>query len=552
MFKSDERYSAWDEQGLPTKMKDGSDVPKSQLKGLKKQWDRQKKAHDDLKAKGLFKGPSRRESHFSSDVGTVNMTMEKHHDIDEAIVSQTGASSDVDAIEVDWTAEEEAALVRKIDRTVMPLLILGFFALQLDRGNIGNALTDFFLEDVGITQNQFNVGQQLLSTGIVLLEIPSNIILYRLGPSKWIGSQILAWGLVATFQAFQKGLAAFLSTRLLLGLCEAGFIPAGLYTITRWYKKEETSKRFSWYFIGNMTAAASSGLIAYGILQMRGIAGLAGWQWLFIIEGLFTILVGFIFLSLFPDSPYNPVSIFKVRLFTEEESLILTKRILLDDPSKIHVKPQITKQEYKNVFTNWRLIPHIILTIAGLAPANTMSSYSPTLVRSFGYERLKSNALVSIGSWILIVSNLTWGYLGDKLRLRGPLVTLGLLMFWAFALGDRLLIESTNGHKRFALLTCTLGFGWQWHPLNGSWMALNAGSAGERSITMAILIMSANASGIIGSQLFQQKDAPLYRTGWTVIVATASLGLVASFVANLQYFLLNGRRIARGGLKYSP
>ncbi|KAF4470509.1 nicotinamide mononucleotide permease [Fusarium albosuccineum] len=439
--------------------------------------------------------------------------MEKHHDIDEAIVSQTGASSDVDAVEADWTAEEEAALVRKIDRTVMPLLILGFFALQLDRGNIGNALTDFFLEDVGITQNQFNVGQQLLSTGIA--QIPSNIILYRLGPSKWIGSQILAWGLVATFQAFQKGLAAFLSTRLLLGLCEAGFIPAGLYTITRWYKKEETSKRFSWYFIGNMTATASSGLIAYGI-------------------------------------PYNPVSIFKVRLFTEEESRILTKRILLDDSSKIHVKPQITKQEYKNVFTNWRLIPHIILTIAGLAPANTMSSYSPTLVRSFGYERLKSNALVSIGSWILIVSNLTWGYLGDKLRLRGPLVTLGLLMFWAFALGDRLLIESTNGHKRFALLTCTLGFGWQWHPLNGSWMALNAGSAGERSITMAILIMSANASGIIGSQLFQQKDAPLYRTGWTVIVATASLGLVASFVANLQYFLLNGRRIARGGLKYSP
>ncbi|EEU44840.1 uncharacterized protein NECHADRAFT_96352 [Fusarium vanettenii 77-13-4] len=397
--------------------------------------------------------------------------MEKY--IDEAVVSSqnSGSNSDVDAIEVDWTEEEEKRLVRN-----------------------GNALTDFFFEDVGITQNQFNVGQQLLSLGIVLLEIPSNVILYRLGPSKWIGSQILA------------------------------------------------CKRFSWYFLGNMTASASSGLIAYGILHMRGIAGLAGWQWLFIVkqlEGIFTILTGLIFLSLFPDSTYNPVSLLKIRLFTEDEARILTKRILLDDPSKIHVKPQITKQEFKNVFTNWRLIPHVILTIAGLAPATTMGSYSPTLVRSFGYERLTSNALVSIGGWILIISNLLWGYLGDKLRMRGPLVTLGIFIFWAFVIGDRLLIKSTDGHKRFALLTCTLSFGSHWHPLNGSWMALNAGTAGERSITMAILIMSANASGIIGSQLFQQKDGPLYETGWTVIVAVVSVALVASVVANLQYYFLN-------------
>ncbi|KAK0730865.1 hypothetical protein B0H67DRAFT_563129 [Lasiosphaeris hirsuta] len=102
----------------------------------------------------------------------------------------------------------------------MPLLVLGFFALQMDRGNVGNALTDFFLQEVGITQNQFNIGQLLLSLGIVLLEIPSNLMLYRLGPTLWIGPQIIAWGFIATFQTFQKGkgLGAFLSTRLLLGL----------------------------------------------------------------------------------------------------------------------------------------------------------------------------------------------------------------------------------------------------------------------------------------------------------------------------------------------
>ncbi|EWZ02473.1 hypothetical protein FOCG_07013 [Fusarium oxysporum f. sp. radicis-lycopersici 26381] len=477
--------------------------------------------------------------------------MEKN--FDETVVgSQDGSSSDLEHIEVDWTEEEEAKLIRKVDFTIMPLLVLGFFALQLDRGNIGNALTDFFMADVGITQSQFNVGQQLLSAGIVLLEIPSNFILYRVGPAKWIGSQIIAWGLVATFQAFQKGLGAFLSTRLLLGLCEAGFIPAGLYTITRWYKRDETSKRFSIYFLGNMIASGASGLIAYGILHMRGVGGLGGWQWLFILEGIFTILVGILFILFFPDSPFNPVSLFKFGVFTEREREILTKRILKDDPSKIHAKPNVTKEEFRNVMTNWRLIPHVLLTISALAPATTMGSYSPSLVKSFGYERLKSNALVSIGSWALVVTNLLWGYLGDKLQMRGPLVAFGIFMFWAFTIADRVMVFSPDGHTRFALLTLTHAFGWQWHPLNGSWMSLNAGSAGERSITMAILIMSANTSGIIGSQLFQERDAPLYKTGWTAIMALASVGLVMAVVANLQYFFLNGRRIGRKGLKYSP
>ena len=147
----------------------------------------------------------------------------------------------------------------------------------------GNALTDYFLRDVGITQNQFNAGQQLLSLGIVLWEIPSNMVLYRIGPSLWLSGQIFAWGFVATVQAFQHGFSAWLITRFLLGSCESGFIPAGFYTITRWYKNDETSKRFAIFFLGNMIMQALGGDIAFGILHLRGVAGLAGWQWLFIV-----------------------------------------------------------------------------------------------------------------------------------------------------------------------------------------------------------------------------------------------------------------------------
>ncbi|KAK0389066.1 hypothetical protein NLU13_2642 [Sarocladium strictum] len=475
---------------------------------------------------------------------------EKQVEIFQKDLSGTETPPSEEENRIQWTPEEEQRLVRKVDFVVMPLLILGFFVLQLDRGNIGNALTDGFFKDVGISQNQFNTGQQLLSLGIILLEIPSNLVLYKIGPTLWIGSQVIAWGLVATFQAFQKGLSAFMATRMLLGLCEAGFIPAALYTITRWYKRDEISKRFSWFFIGNLTAVAMSGIIAYGILQLRGVAGLAGWQWLFVIEGIITVLVGVVFLLCFPNHVSDPVSLLKIRYFTEHETQILTERVFRDDPSKRQARTHVTWQEFKNTITNWRLLPHLAFTICGLSPASAFGSYAPSIVVSFGFGRLESNALVSIGFWALLFINLLWGWTCDKLGVRGPMVTLGFILGLGFNIGNRILVYSGNPNLRFAMLTLSLAFSWPWHAVNGSWLSLNAKSAGERSITMALHIMAANCSGLVGKAIFREEDAPLYPVGFTIILGLSVAGVVLSILANLQYYFGNGRVLARKGLRF--
>ncbi|KAK1778291.1 major facilitator superfamily domain-containing protein [Copromyces sp. CBS 386.78] len=418
---------------------------------------------------------------------------------------------------VDWTEEEEKKLVRKIDLVIMPLLVIGFFSLQLDRGNIGNALTDYFLEDVGITQDQFNAGQLLLQLRIVLLEIPSNLVLYKVGPTLWIGCQILAWGFVATFQAFQKGLASYLVTRVLLGVCESGFIPAGMYTMTRWYKKDETSKRFSIYHLGNYASAAASGLIAYGILHMRGVCGLTGWQWLFIIEGIFTVLVGRAFLTFFPRNPEDPTSLLGFKYFSDREREILYRRVIIDDPSKEHKHTTIKKKEILDtmvvadmsvlVVQKWTILPHFIAALTAMASATTFVGYAPSLVYSYGYDRLKSNALVTIGVWLLLCTTVAWGYLADRLGRRGPMVTSGLVILWGLTLGNRILAS-------FALLTLGITF---------------------------------NAS-----QLFRENDKPLHVKGWTAILVVVSVGLVASVFANVQNFFLNRRQKRIGGRTYHP
>ncbi|OKL57205.1 hypothetical protein UA08_07359 [Talaromyces atroroseus] len=471
-------------------------------------------------------------------VGATSTVMQKY---DEA-----GTSDGEQQFVVDWTEGEERRLV--------------------NRDKSGNALTDYFLADVGITQNQYNVGQQLLSVGIVIWEQLHSISCWAIGVDQWADCRLvnrtptstsrcrdymltaLIRSLVATFQAFQKGLGAFLVTRLLLGLCESGFIPAGLYTITRWYKRNESSKRFSWFFVGNMLAQAVSGLAAYGMC----------------IEGLFGIVVGAIFILLFPRDVASPLNIFGYAYFTERETEILVRRLLLDDPSKAQRRRNINKDEILRALTNWRLLPHVLLTIAALAPSSTMWSYAPKIVEGLGYGRLRSNAMVSVGQWIQLVLNIAWGYTADKMNIRGPVVLAGMILWWAFALACRLLIYSTDSHSRYAVLTLAIAFSSVWRkmfpsttkegaeftdigqsdPVNGSWMALNARSAGERSITLAIFIMSANASGIVGSQLFQSGDAPLYPIGWSLIVSLVSFGLFLTIFANIQYWLCN-LRIAR-------
>jgi MFS family permease len=205
------------------------------------------------------------------------------------------------------------------------------------------------MKDVGITQDQFNVGQQMLSLGIVLFEIPSNMILYRVGPGKWLTLQLFLFGLVSTFQAFQNSYSSFMASRFLLGMTESGFIPGGLWTLSTWYTRKETAKRVMFFYFGNQFGQASSKLLAYGILHMRGVGGKSGWFWLFTIMGSFTIASGFVLGFCLPDSFRNPRSAFlpKVSIFNKRELHILRSRVLLDDPIKGKKKKRIGLHAFK-------------------------------------------------------------------------------------------------------------------------------------------------------------------------------------------------------------
>ncbi|CAI6099334.1 unnamed protein product [Clonostachys chloroleuca] len=428
---------------------------------------------------------------------------------------------------VDWTKEEESKAKRKLDFIIMPLLTLGFFCLQLDRGNIANAITDKFMEDVGVTQNEFNIGQQMLSLGIVLFEIPSNMILYRVGPGKWLTLQLFLFGFVSTFQAFQNSYGSFIATRFLLGITESGFIPGGLWTLSTWYTRNETAKRVMFFYFGNQFGQASSKLLAYGILHMRGVADKAGWFWLFVLMGGFTIFSGFILGFCLPDSFKNPCSTFLpgISWFNERELHILKTRVLLDDPMKGKKKKKIGLGAFKKAFSNWRLWVHVIITLSNNGPQRAFDTYSPTIVKGFGFEGLTSNALASVGLFVQIPVSWGFSYVSDHFNKRGETVMAGMSMHLLGYVFNRIFTEIDLRGVRYFGVVWTQTFGTFSHPLNIAWMSLACNDSEERALAMAMVIMGANIAGIYGAQIFRSDDAPRYRRGFGINIAVLTVGL---------------------------
>lgn len=394
-----------------------------------------------------------------------------------------------DSTVVDWSEEEERKIKRKIDFILLPILGLAFFVLQMDRGNISNALTSTITTDLGITTNQINVGTALLSLGIVLLEIPSNVILQKIGPHKWLSGQIIAWGLVALFQNFITNYAGYLVTRILLGLCEAGFIPGALYTMSTWYKRDETSLRVSIFFLGNLLAVALTSLIGAGILTMGARYGVAGWRWLFIVEGCITIGIGLLFMLLLPPrvGDGRPVISFKRwSYFDQRESYILVRRVLLDDPAKTNNHIHISMRDIATTCKNPRILVHILVTLTSVTPVSAINTYGPSVIKSFGYSTVKANAMSSVGSFIAVVMVLILGWLCDLTGKKGPFVLFGAVWSMiAFTCLREATAQNWAQGMKYAAVAMSMATNSVVHIQNVGWLSANCQNPQERSVAMA-------------------------------------------------------------------
>ena len=231
--------------------------------------------------------------------------------------------------EFQWDKSEEKSLVRKLDWKICTWACLMFFALQLDRGNIIQALSDGMLGSLHISSNDYNYGQMIFYCSFLFAELPSQLISKKLGPDNWIPIQMVSWSLVASFQAFITNRTGWFICRFLLGLIEGGFIPDVILYLSYFYTSAELPRRLSFFWVAFQSTNIVSAFLAYGILRLGGPVahktvgevtstwatpghqGLFGWQWLFALEGTLTGIIGIISYFYLPPSPYQTASRFR-------------------------------------------------------------------------------------------------------------------------------------------------------------------------------------------------------------------------------------------------
>jgi MFS family permease len=203
----------------------------------------------------------------------------------------------------DWKAKEKK-LVRTLDMTLLPMLWILYLFNYLDRTSIAQARLNSFEQDLGLVGSQFNIAVSVLTAGYMAAQLPSNMLITRIRPSLYLPGAAIIWSFVSAATAAATGFGSLVGIRVCLGIVEAPLYPGAVYVMSCWYTRSELALRFAVLYTGLVLAMAVSGLIAAGVFAgLDGVNGLAGWQWLFILEGALGCLFAIMALFVLPDYP---------------------------------------------------------------------------------------------------------------------------------------------------------------------------------------------------------------------------------------------------------
>src|SRR2546425_3392883 len=199
-------------------------------------------------------------------------------------------------------AADHTSATTRVRRRLIPFLFLLYIVAYLDRINVGFAALQMNAA-LGFSPRTFGLGAGIFFLSYVAFEIPSNMILARLGARVWIARIMITWGLISSATMFVRSAGEFYAARFLLGAAEAGFFPGVIFYLVRWLPARERARTIAALMAATLVAGVVGGPISGALLSLDGAAGLAGWQWLFLLEGLPAIVLGGVVLIALPEQP---------------------------------------------------------------------------------------------------------------------------------------------------------------------------------------------------------------------------------------------------------
>ncbi|KAL1865883.1 hypothetical protein Daus18300_006995 [Diaporthe australafricana] len=430
------------------------------------------------------------------------------------------------------TDVDEKKLVRKIDWRIVPLMWACYNLQYLDKTLVNYANVMGLKEDTDITTDQFSQLALVFYVTYLAFELPTGYLMQRLPTAKYLGANVILWGLMTALVSTAKNWAGLVVLRVLLGCFESAVAPALILITTMWYKRGEQPPRMGLWYVGTGTGTIIGALASFGFQHYTSKA-FTSWQIMFLVFGLITMAVGVLVMCIVPDNPM------KSKFLTHDEKVWAIER-LRENKTGIenkHFKAHQAWECFKDPQT-WLIS---LITISSNVPNGAVSSYQATIIKSFGYTS-KETALLSIPSGVVgAISVLSATYMAGRFNLRGPIIIAYLLL--GGVIGGSLLAFTANDNKGAKLagnyLTNVIGASL---PLLYSYSGANY-SGHTKKVTMnAVLLMSFCLGNIIGPLTFRGKDAPDYIPAKIAIVVTAAFACCMTALLMAYYTYENRRR----------
>ncbi|MZD06683.1 MFS transporter [Streptomyces sp. SID5785] len=315
--------------------------------------------------------------------------------------------------------------VHKIFRRVVPLFFVMFVANYMDRVNLGFA-QDQLRADVGLSAAAFGLGAGIFFIAYALFEVPSNMLMERFGAKIWLTRIMITWGLVATAMAFVNSPGMFYALRFLLGVAEAGFFPAVIYYFSRWLPDSHRGRATSVFLMGSGTATVIVGPISGALLEMHGIWGHSGWQWMFFVEGVVSVVLGFVVYR-FLDSSVEAAD----WLSRDEKDGLVA---VIDAEQRARSRTDGEDTAGRATVSRWRLLadPQMLLFLWIYFAINValyaVTFWLPSIVDDIGGVSDFQVGLLTAVPWLFAIGAVyVAGRLSDRIGRRRP-VLVGLLL----------------------------------------------------------------------------------------------------------------------------
>lgn len=439
------------------------------------------------------------------------------------------------AILGDLTEEEledkSRSLVRKIDIRLLPAIVIMYILNYIDRNNIAAARLGGLEEDLGLKGVEYQTCVSILFVGYVLMQIPSNLYMNKLGkPALYLPICMIIWGVISAATAACTGFGGLLAVRFFLGFVEAAYFPGCLYYLSCWYTRKELGFRTAVLYSGALISGAFSGLIAAGVTgNMDGTRGMRAWKWLFIIEGVATVAIAFGCFFVLPNFPRTTMWL------TEEERALAVWRLQADigEDDWIDSEQQTFWNGAKLAFMDMKTYI-LLLIVFCIISSGSVTNFFPTVVATLKFGRVESLLLTSPPYILSVITTFLVSWHADKTGERFWHITIPLLVaVVAFVIAA----TTTSIGPRYLSMMLMVPSVYPALVVAFAWISNTLPRPpAKRAAALAFINAFGNASSIYASYMYPSSAGPQYRVAFAVCGATAGVAILGAGV--LKYILV--------------